>query len=171
MAQIAEDLFLLLLDANRPLDPVADPAFRLLQRRPLPASTAVSKLRTHTPRNLAEHLERTGQIQRFRLPSPWFSRSHAWRLTYRDRIGYARWALLSALFDGQPPTPSTAAIVSLLHAVDGLGALLSLNNRGWRWVHARADDIASGSWVDESTTAMPEVNLAVTMSALRGTLT
>ena len=54
-------------------------------------------------------------------------------------MALARSALLSALFDGKPPTPSTAAIVSLLHAADGLGALLSLNDRGWRWVHAPRD--------------------------------
>ncbi|MGV0800774.1 GPP34 family phosphoprotein, partial [Mycolicibacterium elephantis] len=79
-------------------------------------------------------------------------------------------ALLAALFDRKPPTPATAAIVSLLHAVDGLGALLSLNDRGWRWVHARAGEIASGSWVDEYPTALPEVNLAVTTSAVRQVL-
>ena len=70
------------------------------------------------------------------------------------------------------PTPPTAAIVSLLHAVDGLGALLSLNDRGWRWVHMRAGEIASGSWVDENATAaLPEMNLAVTASAMRAALT
>ncbi len=71
---------------------------------------------------------------------------------------------------GQPPAPTTAAIVSLLHAVDGLGALLSLNDRGWRWVHMRASEIAGGSWVDEYETALPEVNLAVTASAVRSAL-
>ena len=81
-----------------------------------------------------------------------------------------RSALLSALFDRRPPAPPTAAIISLLHAVDGLGALLSLNDRGWRWVHARAGEIAMGSWVDEYPTAMPEVNLAITASAVRRAL-
>jgi hypothetical protein len=74
------------------------------------------------------------------------------------------------LFDRTPPTPATAAIVTLLHAADGLGALLSLNDRGWRWVHTRASEISSGSWVDESATALPEVNLAVTASAVRSAL-
>ena len=55
---------------------------------------------------------------------------------------------------------------------DGTGAArLSLNERGWRWVHGRAGEIASGSWVDESATALPEVNLAVTASAMRSALT
>ena len=219
MAQIAEDLFLLLLDnasaqpsldrARRervlsaavlldlayacrirpamagepvesgrlvalagagPLDPIVEPAFRLLQQRPLRPSDAVSKLRKHTQQNLTDYLEQTGQIRRIRLQTKRFNQSYAWPLTNRDRVGPARAALLSALFDRHPPTPSTAAIVSLLHAVDGLGALLSLNDRGWRWVHARAGEIASGSWVDESATAMPEVNLAITASAVRSAL-
>ena len=111
-----------------------------------------------------------GQIRRVRLKSKLLSHPYAWPLTNRERVGYARSALLAALFNRRPPTPPTAAIISLLHAVDGLGALLSLNDRGWRWVHARAGEIASGSWVDEYPTALPEVNLAITASALRGAL-
>jgi hypothetical protein len=121
-----------------PMDPVVAPAFELLQRRPLRPVTAVKRLSKHTEEDLARYLEQTGQIRRIRLQSKRFSRTCAWPLTNRNRVGQARSALLSALFDRRPPTPSTAAIISLLHAVDGLGALLSLNDRGWRWVHARA---------------------------------
>jgi Golgi phosphoprotein 3 (GPP34) len=219
MAQIAEDLFLLLLDnasaqpgldgprrgrvlsaavlldlayacrirpamsgdpveAGRlvaltvpgPMDPVAAPAFELLQRRPLRPATAVKRLSKHTQDNLTNYLEYTGQIRRVRLHSKRFSHPYALPLTNRERVGRARSALLAALFDRRPPTPSTAAIISLLHAADGLGVLLSLNDRGWRWVHARAGEIASGSWVDEYPTALPEVNLAVTASAVRPAL-
>ena len=219
MAQIAEDLFLLLLDnasaqpgldrARRervlsgavlmdlayacrirpamagesvepgrlvaltvpgPMDPIVAPAFELLQRRPLRPATAVKRLSKHIEENLANYLEYTGQIRRVRLNSKLLSHPYAWPLTNRERVGHARSALLAALFDRRPPAPPTAAIISLLHAVDGLGALLSLNDRGWRWVHARAGEIASGSWVDESPTALPEVNLAITASAVRAAL-
>jgi len=152
------------------MDPVAEPAFRLLHRRPLRPATAVKKLSKHTEDDLTRHLERAGQIRRIRLQSKRFTHPYAWPLTNRGRVGQARSALLAALFDRRPPTPATAAIITLLHAADGLGALLSLNDRGWRWVHARAGEIASGSWVDEYPTALPEVNLAVTASALRPTL-
>jgi hypothetical protein len=104
------------------------------------------------------------------LRSKRFSKPYAWPLTNRERVGVARAQLLSALFDRKPPTPSTAGIISLLHAADGLGALLSLNDRGWRWVHTRASEIASGSWVNEYPTALPEMNLAVTASAVRSAL-
>jgi hypothetical protein len=153
-----------------PLDPVVEPAFMLLTRRPLSPSAAVSKLRRHAQDNISEHLERMGQIRRVRVQTKRLTQPYAWPLTNRDRVSSARAALLSALFDRRPPTPQTAAIVSLLHAVDGLGALLSLNDRGWRWVHMRAGEIASGSWIDEYEAALPEVNLAVTASAVRPAL-
>jgi len=152
------------------MDPVAAPAFELLQRRPLRPATAVKRLSKHTEENLANYLEYTGQIRRVRLNSKRFGHAYAWPLINRDRVAHARAALLAALFDRRPPAPPTAAIISLLHAVDGLGALLSLNDRGWRWVHARAGEIAMGSWVDEYPTALPEVNLAITASAVRGAL-
>jgi hypothetical protein len=75
---------------------------------------------------------------------------------------------LAALFDGHRPDPATAAIVSLLHAVHGLGAVLSLNDRGWQWVVDRANEIASGTWVDDENIA--DVNLAVTAAAVRAAL-
>jgi hypothetical protein len=161
---------LLALSAPGPMDPVVAPAFQLLERRPLRPAIAVKRLSKHTEETLANYLEQTGQIRRVRLNSKLFSHRYAWPLTNRERVGHARAAMLAALFDRRPPAPSTAAIISLLHAVDGLGALLSLNDRGWRWVHSRAGEIASGSWVDEYPTSLPEVNLAVTASVVRAAL-
>jgi hypothetical protein len=161
---------LIALRANAPLDPVVEPAFRLLQQRPLTPTAAVGKLRRHTELTLTRHLEHTGQIGRVPVPGKGIGQAYAWPLLNRDRVGYARAALLAALFDRAAPAPTTAAIISLLHAADGLGALLSLNERGWRWVHARAGEIALGSWVEESPTALAEMNLAVTASALRAAL-
>jgi hypothetical protein len=162
---------LVALAGDGPLDPVVGPAFRLLQQRPLRPSGAVSKLRKNAREHISLHLERMGQLRHIPVSAERFSDIAAWPLIDRARVAHARAALLSALFDRRPPTPSTAAIVSLLHAVDGLGALLSLNDRGWRWVHARATEISSGSWVNEYPTALPEMNLAVTASALRPALT
>ena len=162
---------LLALSVPGPMDPVVAPAFRLLERRPLRPATAIKRLAKHTEDTLAAYLEQTGQIRRVRLNAKRSRHPYAWPLTNRERVGHARSAMMAALFDRRPPAPPTAAIISLLHAVDGLGALLSLNDRGWRWVHARAGEIASGSWVDEYPTALPEVNLAITASAVRVGLT
>ncbi len=161
---------LVALAGPMPLDPILNPAFELLARRPLTPSAAVAKLRRGVQDNIVDFLEQTGQIRRVQLQDKRLHHPSSWPVVNRERVGQARAALLSALFDNEPPTPPTAAIVSLLHAVDGLGALLSLNDRGWRWVHMRASEIASGSWVDESETALPEMNLAVTASAMRQAL-
>jgi hypothetical protein len=158
---------LVALTATGPTDPVVEPAFQILLGQALRPSRAVSKIGKDVQDNVALHLERLGQIRRVRLQPKRAGQPDAWPLLNRDRAAMARTDLLSALFDRRPPTPTTAAIVTLLHAADGLGALLSLNDRGWRWVHARATEIASGSWVDEYPTALPEVNLAVTASVLR----
>ena len=163
---------LIALAGDWPVDPVGDPAFELLQRRPLPAETALAKLSRHSQANLEQHLERIGLVRRVRMPGKGFPGKsvYCWPLTSRERVSQARAALLAALFDGHNPVPAIAAIICLLHAVDGLGAILSLNDRGWRWVHARSTEIATGIWVDETASALPEMNLAVTTSALRPAL-
>jgi hypothetical protein len=162
---------LIALSAPGVMDPIGESAFQLLQQRPLRPAAAVKKLSKHTADDLTHHLEQTGQIRRIRLQSNRLTHPYAWPLTNRQRVDQARSALLAALFDRRPPAPATAAIITLLHAADGLGAILSLNDRGWRWVHARAGEIASGSWIDEYPTSIREVNLAVTASALRPALT
>ena len=162
---------LVALAGPMPLDPVMEPAFELLARKPLTPSAAVSKLRRGAQDNIAGFLEHTGQIRRVQSQNNRFSHPTSWPVINRDRVTHARAAVLAALFDREPPTPAAAAIISLLHAVDGLGALLSLNDRGWRWVHMRASEIAGGGWIDEYETALPEMNLAVTASAVRSALT
>jgi hypothetical protein len=161
---------LLALAGGAATDPVVEPAYQLLHQNPLWPNTAVAKLHKRTQDRVTTHLERLGEIGSVAVPSKRRGDSRGWQLIRRERAGLARAALLSALFDRKPPTPPTAAIVTVLHAADGLGALLSLNDRGWRWVHARASEIASGSWVDESPTGIPEMNLAVTASAVRSAL-
>ncbi|KAA0095418.1 GPP34 family phosphoprotein [Mycolicibacterium sp. P1-18] len=161
---------LVALQAGSATDPVGETALALLQKQPLTPERAVAKVGKGVQDTVALHLERLGQISRVRVPSSRFNRLYAWPLIRRERVAAARADLLAALFDRRPPTPATAAVVTVLHAADGLGALLSLNDRGWRWVHSRATEISSGSWVDEYPTALPEVNLAITASALRSAL-
>lgn len=218
MAQIAEDLLLLLLDnaSNRPAldrdrrekmlaaavlldlalacrirpaldnepaapgrlvlltgpdlaDPILDPAIRRLQGRPMKPQAAVAKVRRGVEPALLGQLEQGGFIRPIQLRGNKSPR--VWTMPDRSRVDRARSALLGALFDLRNPAPTTAAIISLLHAADGLGALLSLNERGWQWVDSRAADIAAGCWVDETTAeGLSQVNLAVMASALEPAL-
>jgi len=164
---------LLLLAGPDLYDPILDPALRLLQRRPLKPQAAVARLRRAVEPAVLHYLERSGQIRPVQLRGTRLNGSRVWPIADRSRLNEARSAVLAALFDLRSPAPATAAIVTLLQAVDGLGAILSLNERGWEWVNSRAADIAGGSWVDESAgpLGLPEVNLAVTASAVRAALT
>ncbi|MGE2730090.1 GOLPH3/VPS74 family protein [Mycolicibacterium vaccae] len=161
---------LLALEAPGPVHPVAAPVWHRLRTRPLKAGTAIKKVGGQTEDLLVAHLEATGAIRRTMLSGSRFRRDYAFPLTDRNRPGAARAALTGALFQRRPPTPSTAAIIAVLHAADGLGALLSLNDRGWRWVHARAGEISAGSWVDEAPSGLAEVNMAVTAAVVRQAL-
>ncbi len=154
-------------------DPVMAPALNLLLRRPVSPAAAIAKLRRATPAAVLWQLERSGHIQQVRLQARGFRgvrRPRAWPLIDRTRVSRIRAAMMSTLFDHQKPDPATASIITLLYTVDGLGAILSLNDRGWEWVLRRAGDIASGSWASESEPQLAEVNLAVTTAAIRQAL-
>lgn len=166
----APDGDLLVLSSATPVDAVGAPALQLLRRRPLPAANAVDKLGKDTESAVVTALEQQGQLRQVDIGSAW-RRNYVYPLASQHRVDQARAAMTAALFGRQPPTPVTAGIVTLLHAVDGLGALMSLNDRGWRWVHVRAAEIAGGAWVHESATGVAELNLAVTAAALRTALT
>ncbi len=161
---------LVVLSGPDTADPVLAPALQLLLQRPMTPAAAIAKLRRETPQAVYSQLERRGEIKQVRLPARGLKRACAWPLTDRSRAAEVRAALMAALFDQQCPDPITATIISLLHAVHGLGAVFSLDRRGWQWVTDRAGDIASGSWASESEPDLAEVNLAVTTAALREAL-
>lgn len=161
---------LVVLSGPNPADPVLEPALQLLLRRPMSPAAAIARLRRETPAAVLTQLERMGQVRQVRLQGNGLKRTYAWPLVDRTRVANARAALMNALFEEHNPDPTTATIISLLHMVDGLGAVFSLSDRGWEWVRSRAADIASGSWVSESEPDLPEVNLAVTTAAIRPAL-
>ena len=161
---------LIALIGPAPTDPVVAPALQLLLRRPLSPAAAIAKLRRQTTNVVLSQLEHAGHIHRVRLQGNGFKRVYAWPLLDRTRVDAIRATLMSVLLDQSSPDPAMAALIALLHTVDGLSAVLSLNERGWEWVLSRAGDIASGSWVRESEPELAEVNLAVTTAVIRQAL-
>jgi hypothetical protein len=161
---------LIALIGPAPTDPVVAPALQLLLRRPLSPAAAIAKLRRQTTSVVLSQLEHAGHIHRVRLQGNGFKRVYAWPLLERTRVDAIRATLMSVLLDHSSPDPAMAALIALLHTVDGLSAVLSLNERGWEWVLSRAGDIASGSWVSESEPELAEVNLAVTTAVIRQAL-
>ena len=160
---------LVLLMGPDPADPVLSPVLRLLSRRPISPQAAIAKLQRSIEDDLLVHLQRTGQVRSVPVHGKAFKRESAWVLTDRTRAAQTRARMMETLFEATEPTPWTAAVVSLLYSADGLGALLSLDERGWDWVNGRAAEITSGSWISDSEedAELADVNLAVTIAALR----
>jgi hypothetical protein len=161
---------LVALIGPEPTDPVVAPALQMLLHRPMSPAAAIAKLRRQTTGVVLSQLEHAGHIQRVRLQGNGFRRVYAWPLLDRTRVDAIRATLMSVLLDHNSPDPAMAALIALLHTVDGLSAVLSLNERAWEWVLSRAGDIASGSWVRESEPELAEVNLAVTTAVIRQAL-
>jgi hypothetical protein len=164
---------LVALIGPEPTDPVVAPALQMLLHRPMSPAAAIAKLRRQTTGVVLSQLERAGHIHRVRLQGnsfKGFRREYAWPLLDRTRVDEIRATLMSVLLDHDSPDPKMAALIALLHTVDGLTAVLSLNERTWEWVLSRAGDIASGSWVRESEPELAEVNLAVTTAVIRQAL-
>ncbi len=161
---------LVALIGPEPTDPVAAPALEMLLRRPMSPAAAIAKLRRQATAAVLSQLQDGGQIHRVRLQGNGFKRVYAWPLLDRTRVDAIRATLMSVLLDDSSPAPPMAALIALLHTVDGLNAVLSLNERAWEWVLGRAGDIASGSWARESEPELAEVNLAVTTAAIRQAL-
>jgi hypothetical protein len=159
-----------------PTDPVVAPALQLLLRRPMSPGAAIAKLSRPTTGTVLSQLEREGHIRQLRLQGSGlkrftrFRRVYAWPLLDRTRVDAIRATLMSVLLDDTSPDPVMAALIALLHTVDGLHAVLSLNERAWEWALNRAGDIASGNWVRELEPEIAEVNLAVTTAAIRPAL-
>ncbi|HNA49428.1 MAG TPA: GPP34 family phosphoprotein, partial [Mycobacterium sp.] len=142
----------------------------LLEQGPLTPKAAIAALRKRAEDDVLDQLLRTGQLHQVELSTGRLRRrrEYAWPINNRARAEGVRAAVMAALFDRHRPDPPTATVIALLASVNGLGAAFSLNERGWRWVHDRANEIASGCWVDEADLA--DVNLAVTTAAVRAAL-
>ena len=164
---------LVALIGPEPTDPVVAPALQMLVRNPMSPAAAIARLRRQTAGVVLSQLEREGHIHRVRLQGnsfKGFKRVYAWPLLDRTRVDEIRATLMSVLLDHGSPDPAMAALIALLYTVDGLNAGLSLNERAWEWLLGRAGDIASGTWVREHQPELAEVNLAVTIAAIRHAL-
>lgn len=152
-----------------PMDPAIRPALALLAQRPITPSAAIARIRRHAEDDVLDQLLRTGQIHQIQLTSHRVRRNHyRWPTKNRARVAVARADLLAALFEHRRPQPVTAAVISVLSVVGGLDAMLPLNQAGGRAAAARAEEIATGTWANESDTA--EVNLARTITEVRPAL-
>lgn len=148
-----------------PVDPAVRPALATLEQRPITPEDAIATLRRRSEDDVLDQLLRTGQLHQLALTSHRLRRNHyRWPIKNRGRVAVLRSELLGVLFENRRPTPVTAAVICLLHAVHGLQVVLSLNDDGIALIDERARQIADGGWVDSSETA--QVNLSLTLAAV-----
>lgn len=156
---------LIALTGPVPLDPAVRPALAMLLTEPLTPEAAVARLRKHAEDDVLDQLLRTGQIHQISLTEHRLRRNrYRWPIKNRARTAVIRAEVLGALFEKRRPQPVIAAVISLLYAAGGLGAVLELNEAGIETAGARAAEIAGGDWVDTSETA--QVNLELTAAAV-----
>lgn len=152
---------LLALEGPVPLDPAVRPTLALLAQRPITPAAALAKIRKHAEDDVLDQLLRTGQIHQVGLSSHRLRRNtYAWPVKNRSRVDAVRYAVQEALSGQRRPDAVTAALISLLHRVGGLAAVLDISDEGLR----RAGEITVGHWDAGSNTA--EVNLALTAAAV-----
>ena len=152
---------LLALEGPVPLNPAVRPTLALLAQRPITPAAALAKVRKHAEDDVLDQLLRTGQIHQVGLSSHRLRRNtYAWPVKNRSRVDAVRYAMQAALSGQRRPDAVTAALISLLHRVGGLAAVLDISDEGLR----RAGEITSGHWDEGSNTA--EVNLALTAAAV-----
>lgn len=161
---------LIALDGPVPLDPAVRPALAMLLERPMTPEAAVATLRKQAQDDVLDQLLRTGQIHQVSLTEHRLRRNHyRWPVKNRARVAVIRAEVLGALFENRRPQPVIAAVISLLYAIGGLGAVLELNDAGAQAAGLRANEIAGGDWVDGSDTAQVnlELSAAVVLPAAR----
>lgn len=155
---------LLALAGPVPMNPAVRGALAMLERRPMTAEAAISKLRKRAEDDVLDQLLRTGRIHQIQLSSHRLRRnSYAWPMHDRARIDTVRGAVSGALFNGQQPETTTAAIIALLHTVGGLPAILTVDGTGLAHAAQRAGDITFGSWGQGSAA---DLNLVATAAAV-----
>jgi len=152
---------LLALEGPVPLDPAVRPTLALLAQGPITPAAAIARIRKHAEDDVLDQLLRTGQIHQVGLSTHRLRRNtYAWPVKNRGRVDTVRYAVQSALSGQRRPDAVTAALISLLHRVGGLAAVLDIDDEGLR----RAGEITVGTWGTGSNTA--EVNLALTAAAV-----
>lgn len=160
---------LIALAGPPPLDPTVRPALAMFEQGPLPARSAISRLRKRAEDDVLDQLLRTGELHQIQLSSHRLRRNtYSWPLHDRVRVDSIKAAVFATLFDRRRPDPVTAAVVALLYRVGGLAPALGLDDQSAQRAVQSAELIAEGRWADGS--RIDEVNLTLTAAMVLPTL-
>jgi Golgi phosphoprotein 3 (GPP34) len=137
------------LDGRPTGDPLLDDALaRLGSSRPPGAARAVERLVKGTRPALLARVAAAGLVREERRAVLGIFPSVRWPAANPECEVEVRRALHEALVEGRPPDTRTAALVSLLAAVDAVPKVVSAPDR--RALARRAREIAEGEWAGDA---------------------
>jgi len=157
---------IVLLDGRPTGDPLLDDALaRLDSPRPPRAARAVEKLVKGTRQALLHRLVEAGHVREEHRTVLGVFRSSRWPAVRPEHEAAVRRDLHAALVEGAPPDLRTAALTSLLVAVDVVPKVVSAPDR--RALVRRAKAVADGEWAGVAVRkAVEAVNAALVASVV-----
>ncbi|MBA8958897.1 hypothetical protein JOJ86_002188 [Rhodococcus percolatus] len=152
-------------DGARPQDPLLARAVDLIgTSKPMKPEAAIEKLAKNLRDELAKRIVGTGWVREEKGKVLGIFPTTRWPGVDGSHERALRSELSAALLDGATPTPRTAALVSLLSAVDAAPKLFPDADR--RAVKKRAREIAEGDWAGKAVrTSVEAVNAAIVVAA------
>ncbi|KXX60571.1 GOLPH3/VPS74 family protein [Rhodococcus sp. LB1] len=149
----------------RPQDPLLARAVDLIgTSKPMKPEAAIEKLAKNLRDELAKRIVDAGWVREERGKVLGIFPTTRWPEVDGSHERALRSELSAALLDGVTPTPRTAALVSLLSAVDAAPKLFPDADR--RAVKKRAREIAEGDWAGKAVRKSVEaVNAAIVVAA------
>ena len=157
---------IVLLDGRPTGDPLLDDALaRLASPRPPGAARAVERLVKGTRQTLLHRLVEAGHVREEHRTVLGIFRTSRWPAVRPEHEAAVRRGLDAVLVEGAQPDLRTAALTSLLVAVDAVPKVVSAPDR--RALVRRAKDVADGEWAGVAVRkAVEAVNAALVASVV-----
>lgn len=152
---------------DRPGDAILARAVAVVReaRRPMKPEAAIEKLDVEVRAAVFERVLERGWVREDRRRVLGLFPTRSWPAVDESRERDVRRELSSVLIDGLDPAPRTAALISLLSAVDAAGKAFPDADR--KSIRKRAKDIAEGDWAGAAVRkAVDAINTAVFVAVM-----
>jgi hypothetical protein len=146
-----------------PADPVLAEAYATVAEKERSAQDLVNRLGKGLKERLIDDLVARGILREEKSKTLGFIPRTRWPATDSTHEDEVRRALDAALLQGQPPDPHTAALVSILGALDQAHKVVAHEGLSNGEVKKRAKQIADGDWAAKGVSdAIAAANAAIT---------
>ncbi|MFC7448156.1 GOLPH3/VPS74 family protein [Rhodococcus daqingensis] len=157
---------LVLTDAAPPEDPIlARAVARIRESKPLKPERAIEKIDQRLREAVLQRIVERGWVHEARSRLLGIFPTKVWPAVDESHERAVRDELRAALVDGATPSERTAALISLLSAVDAAAKVVTDGDR--RAIKKRAKEIAEGEWAGAAVRRTVEaVNAAIIVAVI-----